>query len=195
MSTSPKHCHLLRVFQGAVQCPDFEGLSSSKVCIWNYCLTSTGQLFVCLTASVVLTMHFWLCRFWPLCNVKLLPTLSQAVTNLCLTQCVPTDGCLVQPSIAGIKETGTDPLPRERWTIPSCYALLNLHLFQYKVTPSLMRIDTRTCIVFECNAYLKPICDGSKHLPYFQIIVFFQKRYIVLWNSDFTSLIVKTCPL
>lgn len=85
------------------------------------------------------SMPSWLSRLLSLCSIKTLPSFSSAVTNLCLAQRVPTDGCLVKPSIAGIKETGTDPLPREHWTMPSRYALLNLHLFQRKVTQSPVR--------------------------------------------------------
>lgn len=81
-------------------------------------------------------MPSWLSKLFSLGNIKTLPSFSSVVANLCLTQRVSTDGCLVKPSIAGIKETGTDPLPREHWTMPSRYALLNLHLFQCKVTHS-----------------------------------------------------------
>lgn len=58
-----------------------------------------------------------------------------------LTSCVLTDGCLVQPSIAHIKETGTDPLPTGALNRPFmlCTAELTSFLLR-KVAASRVRI-------------------------------------------------------
>lgn len=136
---------MAKFYQGAVHFSELKGQSSSP-CMKKKILFNIYWIYFCVLNKYQKTnkrykknsMPLWLSRLRSLCTIKPLPALFSAVTNLCLAQCVPTDGCLVQPSIASIKETGTDPRPREHWTIPSCYALLNLHLCQHKVTPSLM---------------------------------------------------------